>query len=167
MEETQPMRVSDPPLVSGLPVDYLFEFRVEFEPAMLIYRTPFGTRIDAIAARGKAEGPRFNAEVLPGGGDWLTIPADGVARMDIRATLRADTGDYVHYTSSGRCVLDPATRDRFLAGRTITRDEMYGRASPLFETSSDDYRWLNETVATGVIVELSLDHIRYEIYAHR
>jgi hypothetical protein len=44
---------------------------------------------------------------------------------------------------------------------------MYGRASPLFETSSDDYRWLNETVATGVIVELSLDHIRYEIYAHR
>ena len=161
------MRATEPPLVSELPVEYLFQFRVEFEPAMLIYPTPFGTRIDAIAARGRAEGPRFNGDLLAGGGDWLTVPADGVARMDIRATMRADTGDHVHYTSSGRCVLDDAARHRFLAGETLTRDEMYGRASPLFETSAEGYRWLNETVATGVIVELSLHHIRYEIYAHR
>ena len=159
------MDMPDPLLVTELAVEYLFEFQVDFEPAMLIYPTPFGTRIDAIAAGGKAEGPRFKGEVLAGGGDWLTMPADGIARMDVRATVRADTGDFVHYTSSGRMVLDAATRDRFLGGETITGDEMYGRAAPLFETSSDQYDWLNETVSAGVTVELSLNHIRYQIFA--
>jgi Protein of unknown function (DUF3237) len=158
---------SQPQLVTQLPVEYLFEFHVDFDPAMLIYPTPFGTRIDAIAARGKAEGPRFSGEVLAGGGDWLTMPADGIARMDVRATVRADSGDLVHYTSAGRVVLDAATRDRFLAGDTITTDEMYGRASPLFETASDSYGWLNQIVATGVIAEVSLNHIHYHIFAIR
>jgi len=161
------VEVLDPQLITELLVDYMFEFRVDFEPEMLIYPTPFGTRIDAIVSGGQADGPRLNAEVLAGGGDWLTMPADGIARMDVRATLRTNSGDYVHYTSSGRCVLDAQTRDRFLAGETITRDEMYGRASPLFETGSEAYAWLNEVVATGVIVELSLRQIRYQIFAHR
>lgn len=159
------MKISDPLLVTGLAVEYLFEFQVGFEPAMLIYPTPSGMRIDAIASGGKAEGPRFNGAVLAGGGDWLTMAADGIARMDVRATVRADTGDLVHYTSSGRMVLDDTTRDRFLGGETITGDEMYGRAAPLFETSSEQYDWLNKTVSAGVVVELSLNHIRYQIFA--
>ena len=159
------METWDPLLVTELPVEYLFEFRVDFEPAMLIYPTPFGMRIDAIASGGKAEGPRFNGEVLAGGGDWLTVPADGVAHMDVRATIRTDSNEYVHYTSTGRTVLDAAVRDRFLAGETIGAGEMYGRTAPLFETSSESYGWLNRTVAAGVVMDLSLDHIRYQVYA--
>ena len=159
------METLSPSIVSELPVDYLCEFRVDFEPAMLMYLTPFGSRIDAIAARGKATGPRFNGDVLAGGGDWLTVSSDGVARMDVRATVRADTDDIVHYTSTGRVVLDDSTRTRFLAGETITAGEMYGRASPLFETSATPYEWLNRISAVGVVVELSLKHIRYQLYA--
>jgi Protein of unknown function (DUF3237) len=161
------MDTPDPLLVTDLPVEYLFEFRVDFDPAMLIYPTPVGTRIDAIASGGKAEGPRFNGELLPGGGDWLTVPSDGIARMDVRATIETDSGDHVHYTSAGRTVLDSDTRVRFLAGETILGTEMYGRTAPLFETSSESYGWLNSTVAVGVVVELSLDHIRYQIFAVR
>jgi Protein of unknown function (DUF3237) len=155
----------DPLLVTDLPVEYLFELRVDFDPAMLIYPTPVGTRIDAIASGGKAEGRRFNGSVLAGGGDWLTVPSDGVARMDVRATIQADSGDFVHYTSTGRIVLDADTRDRFLAGEIILGAEMYGRTAPLFETSSESYGWLNGTVAAGVVVELSVEHIRYQIFA--
>jgi len=159
------MDASAPESVRELPVEFLFEFQVEFDAGMAIYATPFGTRIDAIVSGGKAVGPRFNGELLAGGGDWLIMPADGIARMDVRATVLADGGDYVHYTSSGRVVLDEAARDRFLSGQMITTPEMYGRAAPLFETAAENYRWMNGVVSTGVIVELSLEHIRYQIFA--
>jgi Protein of unknown function (DUF3237) len=87
--------------------------------------------------------------------------------MDVRATIRADSGDHVHYTSVGRTVLGPDARDRFLAGETIFGTEMYGRTAPVFETSSEAYGWLNGIVAAGVVDELSLTHIRYRIFALR
>jgi hypothetical protein len=159
------MRTQEPLLATDLPVEFLFELRADFDPQMLIYPVPSGTRIDAIASGGRAEGPRLNGDVLPGSGDWLTVTPDGVAHMDVRATIRADSGDHVHYASVGRTVLDPDARDRFLSGETILGTEMYGRTAPVFETSSESYGWLNGIVAAGVVVELSLDHIRYRIFA--
>jgi Protein of unknown function (DUF3237) len=161
------MRTQDPVVATDLPVEYLFELRVDFDPPMLMYPVPSGTRVDAIATRGRAEGPRLRGDVLPGSGDWLTVTPDGVAHMDVRATIRADSGGHVHYTSAGRTVLDPAARDRFLAGDTILGTEMYGRTAPLFETSSESYGWLNGIVAAGVVDELSLTHIRYRIFGLR
>ena len=61
-------------------------------------------------------------------------------------------------------VVDEDTRNRFLAGETIGVGEMYGRTAPLFETASDHYAWLNRTVSVGIVVELSLQHIRYQVY---
>lgn len=161
------MTITDPHQLTQLEVDYLVELRVHFEPAMLIYPTPFGTRIDAISSGGTATGPRFNGEVLAGGGDWLSMPADGIARMDVRATLRADSGDIVHYTSTGRVVLDDDARARFLTGGTLRAGDMYGRGAPLFETASERFAWLNGLAAAGVIAELSLHHICYQIYVIR
>src|SRR5262245_44051068 len=67
------MDTSDPQLVTELPVEYLFDCFVDFDPGILIFPSPFGMRLDAIAAGGKARGPRLNGDVLPGGGDWLTM----------------------------------------------------------------------------------------------
>ena len=161
------MGTEDGVSVAELPVEFLFDLQVDFDPAMLIYPTSAGMRIDAIASGGTAEGPRFTGQVLPGGGDWLTVLPDGVARMDVRATLRADSGEYVHYTSTGRTVLGGATRARFLAGETVRGPEVYGRTAPLFETSSEVYGWLNRTAAVGVVHELSLRRIRYRVLALR
>jgi Protein of unknown function (DUF3237) len=161
------MHTEDPPVATDLPVDYLFELRVEFDPPMLMYPVPFGTRVDAVAARGRAEGPRLNGDVLRGSGDWLTVAPDGVAHMNVCATIRADSGEHVHYTSAGRTVLGPGGRDRFLAGETILGNEMYGRTTQVFETSSETYGWLNGIVAAGLVDELSLTHIRYRIFGLR
>lgn len=159
------MEAQDEPNRTELPVEYLFEFNVDFGDGMLIYPSPAGMRIDAIISAGKVEGPRLRGVVLPGGGDWLTVTSDGVGRMDVRATIRTDTGDVVHYTSSGRTVLDDGTRGRFLAGETIYDSEVYGRSAPLFETASKTYDWLNGIAAVGLVRELSLEHIRYRILA--
>lgn len=156
------MNTSDPSTVDALAVEHLFDFAVDFDP-MKIYPSPLGTRIDAIVRQGKVDGPRLRGEILAGGGDWIVVGADGVARLDIRATIRAEDGGMVFVTNTGRVVLGDA-RDRFLAGETVTAGEMYGRTAPLFETGSEPHAWLNRIVTAGVIVELSTTHIRYHIY---
>jgi hypothetical protein len=148
----------------SIDLDHLFDLAVDFEP-MPIYASPLGTRLDAIVRRGTAKGPRLDGEVLPGGGDWIVVGADGIARLDIRATIRTHDAETIHVTGTGRVVFDDGTRGRFLAGETIAADEMYARTAPLFETGADAYRWLNATVAAGLVVELSLEHIRYQVYA--
>lgn len=157
------MDITDPSSVETIAVEHLFELAVDFDP-MKVYPSPFGTRIDAIVRQGKADGPGLQGEVLAGGGDWLVVGSDGVARMDVKATIRTPDDEMIHVTNTGRVVVDEDTRDLFLAGETITFDEMYGRTAPLFETASDRYAWLNRTVSVGVVVELSLQHIRYQVY---
>jgi hypothetical protein len=156
--------LTDPSSIETIPVEHLFDLAVDFDP-MKVYPSPFGMRVDAIVRQGKAHGPRLQGEVLAGGGDWIVVGDDGVARIDVRATIRTHDDQMIYLTNTGRVVVDAATRDRFLAGETITFDEMYGRTAPLFETSSDTYGWLNRTVTVGVVAELSLDHIRYHVYS--
>lgn len=147
-----------------LPVRHLCEVAVTFDPAMLVYEVPAGLRIDAIASGGNVRGPLLEAEILPGGGDWLELVGDGIARMDVRATFRTTDGAVLHYRSTGRIVLGDAARQRFLAGETIQADDMYGRAAPVFETAAEPYRWLNGVLAVGRVLELSQRHIRYELF---
>lgn len=159
--ETTGVRAAPP---DALPVTPLCEVRVAFDPAMLVYPTPSGLRIDAIASGGTVRGPRLDAEVLPGGGDWLELAGDGIARMDVRATFRATDGGVIHYRSAGRIVLTDEARERFLAGGTVGPGEVYGRAAPLFETAAEPHRWLNGILAVGRVVELSQRHIHYELF---
>lgn len=158
------MDIINPSSVETIAVQHLFDLAIDFDP-MKIYPSPLGTRIDAIVQQGKAQGPRLRGEVLAGGGDWIVIGADGVGRMDVRATIRTHDDEMIHLTNTGRVVLGEDAQSRFLAGETIAFDEMYGRTAPLFETGSDPYQWLNRTVAVGMVSELSLQHIRYHVYA--
>jgi hypothetical protein len=161
-----PDHVIDPTAVEVLPVEYLFDLAIDFDP-MQIYPSPLGTRMVAVVRRGTASGPRLDADVLPGGGDWLLVGSDGVARLDVRVTLRAADGAMIHLTNTGRVLMDGEARDRFLGGETIRFTEMHARTAPLFETGSDAYSWLNHTVAIGNVVELGLDRIRYQVFAVR
>jgi hypothetical protein len=81
----------------------------------------------------------------------------------VRATVRTHDDALVHVTSTGRVALGEV-RDRFLAGETIAYGDMYARTAPLLETGADAYRWLNGTVTVGLVVELSLEHIHYQVY---
>lgn len=140
----------------------LMTIDIDFHPVP-VYETPVGTRMNFAVASGKAQGPGFEAGLLPGSADWLLIGVDRVARVDVRATLLTDDGAHVYMTNSGRVSLDEHI-DRFLTGETVTASEAYIRTVPLFETSSERYTALN-TMATVAFCDISLTHIHYDIYA--
>jgi hypothetical protein len=60
---------------------------------------PHGTRVIVPITSGHFEGPRLRGKILPGGGDWTLLRADGVLELDLRATLETDDGALVHFAS--------------------------------------------------------------------
>ena len=151
--------------VQGIELEHLTDFSIDFAPVQ-VHATPLGTRLTYVVERGVVDGPRLRGELLPGGGDWVLVGDDGVARLDVRATLRTHDGHLVHVTSTGRARLDDAARARYMAGELIAWDEAYARSAPLFETGADEYGWLNEAV-TVAVNQLSPTHVDYRIFLVR
>jgi hypothetical protein len=157
------MTVFDAPVRSSIDVEHLCDFEIEFEPLQTMPSPAVGTRLTVVIARGVARGPLLNGEFVPGGGDWISLGTDGVARLDVRATLRADDGSFVYVTNTGRSVGNGTSFERFLAGDVLTGDSHYIRSSPLFETGSEKYGWLNGAVTTA-INDLAMDRVHYRVY---
>jgi hypothetical protein len=112
---------------------------------------PHGTRITAPIAEGHFEGPRLRGRVLPGGGDWTLLRADGVLELDLRVTLETDDGALIHMTSIG-IRHGPAEVIAALArGETVDPSTYYFRTLPRFETGHPKYDFLNRllSVASG------------------
>ena len=150
------------PLVTALPVRHLFDMHVNLQPAQVI-PTPVGTRLTFITTGGVIEGPKLRGELLPGGGDWLTVGADGSGRVDVRATLRTPDGALIHYESRGIIKIPADGAQRLAAGEVLPFADTYVRTTPKFETSDERYAWLSEMVAVGYNI-LSPNHIDYRIY---
>lgn len=119
-------------------------------PPQKIGLVPHGTRATAPITSGAFEGPRLRGTVLPGGGDWTLLRADGVLELDLRLTLQTDDGALIHMTSFG---LRHGPQDVIAAlgrGETVDPSRYYFRTAPRFETSAPQYAFLNRLVAIAL-----------------
>ena len=122
---------------------------------IVIGNVGIGTRLIIDIASAEWKGDRLNAKQIGSlAGDWPLVSADGVGRIDVRATLQTDDGAliYVRYEGRSATGADGAT--------------LY--TSPLFETASPEYAWLNkiQAVAKGRIAP-GAQTLVYEIYEVR
>jgi hypothetical protein len=130
-------------------LEHLFDMHVDLEPPQIVGATPGGTRQIFIVKAGTFDGPRLKGEVLPGGGDWATIRPDGAVQLDVRATLRTSDGAlvYTYYTGVIADALD--TAGRVFGGEDVALSDYHFYTNPMFQTSAEQYAWLNLTVAIG------------------
>lgn len=143
------MTATEAQQTTTLPVEHLFTVTVETDPApTFIANAPQGTRLIVRATGGTFEGGRLNGTVLPGGGDWVTMRADGSMKLDVRITLQTDDGAAILMTYAG----------------IGTEAGAHLRTAPLFETGDERYAWLNNVmgVSHGSVVE---GGVRYDVYA--
>ncbi len=138
----------DRALINALPVEHLCDLSIDLEVGQVI-PTHLGTRLTYVVKGGRFEGPNFRGEMLPGGGDWVSVGADGTSRMDVRATLRTHDGVLIHYESHGILKFPADGRQRLARGERISFDESYVRPTPRFETSDERYAWLCGIVTVG------------------
>ena len=150
--------------MADLKSELLFEIRADLEPAQEIGTTPHGTRRIIYVTGGSFEGPRLKGEVLPGGGDWLLVRPDGASELDVRATCRTDDGHLIYPYYRGILHAPPEIMERMRQGeRNIDPSEYYFRTTPVFETGSEKYAWLNRIVAVGV-GERTQTGVAYTVY---
>ncbi len=110
---------------------------------------PHGTRVTVPIAGGSFEGSRLRGTVLPGGGDWTLLRADGVLELDLRVTLETDDGALVHMTSFGLRHGPPEVIAALARGESVDPSMYYFRTTPRFETGHPKYSFLNRLLAVS------------------
>jgi hypothetical protein len=153
---------SPPPLRT----EFLFEVTANLvDEAQVVGTTPHGIRRIRYISGGHFTGPRASGEVMPGGADWLLVRADGAREIDVRLTLRADDGHFIYVISRGIFDVPQETLNRILAGEIVDPSRYYFRTTPLFETASVKYGWLNRVVAATVGSQPAAAVIKQLVYA--
>ncbi len=151
--------------MAELKSELLFESSADLEAAQEIGATPHGTRRIISVTGGSFAGPKLQGEVLPGGGDWLLVRPDGAFELDVRATLRTDDGHLIYTYYRGILHAPPEIMQRMRQGeRDIDPSEYYFRTTPVFETGSEQYDWLNRIVSVG-IGRRTATGVAYTVYA--
>lgn len=112
--------------------------------------TPNGQRRIASVSGGTFKGERLNGTVQsPPGGDWILVRPDGVMVLDVRLTLETDDKQLVFMTYRGLRHGPREVIARLNAGEAVDPSTYYFRSTPVFETASQKYDWLNRIIAVG------------------
>ena len=98
---------------------------------------------------GEFEGPRIRGQVLPFGADWMLIRPDGVAVIDVRATLQTDDDALIHMRYSGFRHGPTDVMQALADGEDVDPATYYFRIAVILETGAENYSWLNRIVAVG------------------
>jgi hypothetical protein len=128
----------------------LMTVRITAAPPQKLGSVPHGTRLIVPVTGGDFEGPRLRGKILPGGGDWLLLRADGVLELDLRITLETDDHALIYMTFQG---LRHGPADAIAAlgrGEVVDPARYYFRTVPRFETSAETYAFLNRIITIGV-----------------
>ncbi len=99
---------------------------------------------------GTVSGPKLNGIVLPGGGDWQTIGADGTTEIHARYAMQASDGTVVEIDNPGVRVASPAVIARLTAGEDLDPALYYFRTTPRFSLVAGKHDWLRQRVFVAV-----------------
>jgi hypothetical protein len=129
----------------------MMTMQVEVAGRQQLGATPRGSRLIVPIAGGVFEGPRLRGKVLPGGGDWTLLRADGVLELDLRTTLQTDDGALITMSSFGLRHGPPDAIAALGRGERVDPSTYYFRTTPRFETGHPKYAFLNRlrAAATG------------------
>lgn len=152
------MRHLAPPSLS-----FLCDMNLTVESAHLPGETPIGDRRIIRVTGGQLQGENLNATVIPGGDDWITVRKDGTIIQDVRILLRTDDEALIMMSYRGIRTADPETLQRLDNNEDVSPDEYYFRTSPIFETASAKYDWLNRRIFVSQGIRLP-GKVNYSIY---
>jgi hypothetical protein len=127
----------------------LMTVRIAAAPPQKLGTVSHGVRSIVPVTGGDFEGPRLRGKVLPGGGDWLLLRADGVLELDLRITLETDDRALIYMKFQGLRHGPPDVIAALRRGEVVDPARYYFRTLPSFETSTDKYAFLNRIISVG------------------
>jgi hypothetical protein len=99
---------------------------------------------------GHFQGDRLRGTVQPSpGGDWLLLRSDAVLMLDVRITLKTEDDQLIYMSYKGMRHGPAEVIERLNRGEAVDPSTYYFRSTPLFETASPKYQWLNKLMAVA------------------
>ena len=136
-----------------------FDYYATLKPPVV-----FGTRLFLEVAEGKVTGDRLHATVLPGGGDWIVLGADGWGQVDVRGQLATDDGAFVYTHYTGLLELNEAVMTATTTGAATDWGDQYFRTTPRFETGDPRYAWLTTSLFVAEGHLLAGGGVKYRVH---
>jgi hypothetical protein len=141
-------------LIGKLDTRRIMDLTLFTHPPIIVGDGPHGRRVDGYIKGGHFEGiDGLNGEVMPVGGDWLVIRADGARMLDVRTTLRCVDGATINLTYAGRWLAEPGYADEAFdreRSHLIDPSKYSIRAAMAFETGAKPYTFLNDALVIGL-----------------
>ena len=128
---------------SDLESEFLMELLLDVDPQLDAGHTSI-----APVTGGSFSGARLQGTVHNGGADWIT-QVSGHSSLDVRITLETEDGAIIYMTYKG----------------VVARGDsgLYWRVTPVFNTASDGYDWLNHKVFVGKSKQIE-GKVAYDIF---
>jgi hypothetical protein len=142
----------------------VFTIRAELLPAIEQGLVDGRRRRFVPISGGSVAGPRLHGVVLPGGGDWQTIGADGLVEVFARYSLKTDDGTAVDVTNAGVRVATPEMTSRMALGEDFAPDAYYFRTTPRFAVGAEPHDWLRRTIFVARAMRRP-DHAEIQVFA--
>lgn len=147
------------------PLRFLADMALTIEQPHLPGKTPNGQRKIIRVTGGSLMGEHLKANVIPGGDDWITVKEDGTIIQDVRILLQTvEEKDLIMMTYRGIRTGDPDVLERLNRNEEVNPDDYYFRTSPVFETASKKYGWLNKRIFISRGIRLQ-NSVNYSIYS--
>lgn len=131
--------------------EFLYKLSLTLDTSVDIGKLPIGKRVIYPINGGSFEGPKLRGKVRSFGADWVLRLDSVTTKLDVRLLLETEDGQFISNTYTG-IVYNSSD------GKT------YWRTTPVFETSSKKYEWLNYLVAVGV-GSMSKGGVSYDVYS--
>ena len=128
---------------SDLESEFLMELLLDVDPQLDAGHTSI-----APVTGGSFSGARLQGTVHNGGADWIT-QVSGHSSLDVRITLETEDGAVIYMTYKG----------------VVARGDtgLYWRVTPVFNTASEEYDWLNHKVFVGKSKQVE-GKVAYDIF---
>jgi hypothetical protein len=130
----------------GPKLEFAFSATITLGTIQEVGATPHGRRRIIPITGGSFDGPAIKGMVEPGGADWQIVRADNVAELDAQYTLKTDDGVFIYIRNKGYRHGPAEVIQRLSGGEEVDAKEYYFRATPVFETASEKYNYLNKYI---------------------
>lgn len=126
--------------------------------------TPEGLRVNFYFKGGEFNGPKLSGQVLPVGGDNFLVRSDGVAKIDMRTTLKTSDGALISAHHTG--LVDIGADGYTQAMNRQLPSILNGRVAANYITANPSYLWLNRLFCLGIL-QVNRDDftLSYDIYS--
>lgn len=140
--------------MNGMPAlttSYVFSLTVTVATPVEVGETGIGARRVIPITGGRLVGEGMSGRICAGGADYQIIRPNGLTELHARYAIEMDDGAFIYVENTGLRSGPREALDKIRRGEAVDPSLIYFRSTPRFETGSDVYRWLTESlfVASG------------------